>query len=878
MAVEKVNIASLSINFDDVIKESARYKTQIDELKKAQKELDTTTTQGQQAYVKNAAELKNLSKAYRDNQTFAASLEEVNKDLTRALDIENKSTQELRDSRRNLNQISKQIKGDSEEEIELRRKLNTAIDQQTEALREQSSEFNASKDGIGEYEQGITAALEDLNLFNGGLGGFIQRSQEAGGATQLVNRSLKGLVVGLGNATKAALAFIATPIGAVLALIAGAFLLVQNAMNRSEESTNKIRKAVSGVTGIFQKLLKVLQPLGDFLIDGIVKGFELAEIAIFQAMENLAKALEFLGFDEQAESLRNFTKEVGESVAQSKALTAAEIELDKARRVARKTQLDFQKDAERLRQMRDNENLSIRERIQANEDLGAVLREQLKEELRIAETALRVANLRIQAEGETSEALDAQAEALTEIADIQERITSQESEQLTNRVSLQREAADKLREIQDAAIQKQQEQLDLFIAQQGLRAKTLAEQLEIERETARQSIEIEKAKLEAKKISQEEYNAAIINIQNELLQKQSELAVDNARRDLESYLQNNQSKIDSERYLSEQIFEEERSRLERLAEQRREFEAKRLEEGVISQQTYNDRINEINEENRIANAELEAEREEARKEKEAEDYENKLIIAEEQFQNEFAIRQSRLEESRQLELANAESTGADKSLINKKYTEFEKGLSRDLALFKAEQNSVVLGGIKNLFGESSALGKAFAIAEITTDTFTNASKAFTQAAVFASNPITLPLATNATIQGGIIIATGAAQAAKVAGVKFAQGGILRGRSHAQGGINTPYGELEGGEAVINKRSTQRFAPLLSRINEAEGGRRFANGGILGSTSSPERLLDIDLLSARLAESFVMLPAPVVSVEEINTVERKVNVIENTSSF
>lgn len=875
MAVEKVNIASLSINFDDVIKESARFKTQIDELKKAQKELDTTTEQGQQAYVKNAAELKNLSKAYRDNQTFAASLEEVNKDLTRALEVENKSTQELRDSRRNLNQISKQIKGDSEEEIELRRKLNTAIDQQTEALREQSSEFNASKDGIGEYEQGITAALEDLNLFNGGLGGFIERSQEAGGATQLVNQSLKGLVVGLGNATKAALAFIATPIGVVIAAIAAGFLLVQNAMNRSEESTNKIRKAVSGVTGIFQKLLKVLEPVGDFLIDGIVKGFELAELAIFQAMENLAKALSFLGFDEQAESLRNFTKEVAQSVAQSKELADAEIALEKAQRVARKTQLEFQKDAERLRQIRDNENLSIRERIQANEELGKVLEQQLNEELRIAETALRVANLRIASEGETSEALDAQSQALTEIADIQERITSQESEQLTNRVSLQREAADKLREIQDAAIQKQQEQLDLFIAQQGLRAKTLAEQLEIEREISRQSIEIKKAELEAKKISQEVYNAEILNIQNELLQKQSELAVENARRELEIYLQTNESKIDSERYLSEQIFEEERSRLERLAEQRREFEAKRLEEGVISQQTYNDRINEINEENRLANAELEAEREEARREKEATDFENRLELLQEQGAQEFEIASQLLEADRAAELKAAEKTGADVALINAKYSERQKNLDRSVIDQKLNGFSTVLGSFKDVIGEQTAVGKAAAIAETTITTYQSAVSSYNS---LAGIPIVGPALGFAA--AALAVASGIANVSKIASTstQFAQGGILRGASHAQGGIKTPYGELEGGEAVINKRSTQRFAPLLSRINEAEGGRRFANGGILGSTSSPERLLDIDLLSQRLAESFVMLPAPVVSVEEINTVDRKVNVIENTSSF
>jgi len=62
---------------------------------------------------------------------------------------------------------------------------------------------------------------------------------------------------------------------------------------------------------------------------------------------------------------------------------------------------------------------------------------------------------------------------------------------------------------------------------------------------------------------------------------------------------------------------------------------------------------------------------------------------------------------------------------------------------------------------------------------------------------------------------------------FNSGGILYGPSHAGGGIPTKFGELEGGEAVINKRSTAMHAGLLSRINQSGGGSSFADGGVLG---------------------------------------------------
>ena len=71
------------------------------------------------------------------------------------------------------------------------------------------------------------------------------------------------------------------------------------------------------------------------------------------------------------------------------------------------------------------------------------------------------------------------------------------------------------------------------------------------------------------------------------------------------------------------------------------------------------------------------------------------------------------------------------------------------------------------------------------------------------------------------------------GKKFANGGMVHGASHANGGVKFAVGgrvnELEGGEAVINKRSTAMFRNELSSMNEQGGGVKFADGGL---TSSP----------------------------------------------
>jgi len=69
---------------------------------------------------------------------------------------------------------------------------------------------------------------------------------------------------------------------------------------------------------------------------------------------------------------------------------------------------------------------------------------------------------------------------------------------------------------------------------------------------------------------------------------------------------------------------------------------------------------------------------------------------------------------------------------------------------------------------------------------------------------------------------------------FANGGMVQGKSHAQGGEKFAVGgrvvELEGGEAVINKRSTAMFSKQLSAMNSAGGGVKFADGGLLNQPS------------------------------------------------
>ena len=96
-----------------------------------------------------------------------------------------------------------------------------------------------------------------------------------------------------------------------------------------------------------------------------------------------------------------------------------------------------------------------------------------------------------------------------------------------------------------------------------------------------------------------------------------------------------------------------------------------------------------------------------------------------------------------------------------------------------------------------------------------------------------------------------------------------------GGIDLGYNqEGEGGEAIMNKRSTAMFAPLLSSLNVMGGGDSFNGMG----TQAPQSLIDYDVLAGKISQANRSLPAPRVAVDEINTTQNSVSVIESKANF
>lgn len=122
-------------------------------------------------------------------------------------------------------------------------------------------------------------------------------------------------------------------------------------------------------------------------------------------------------------------------------------------------------------------------------------------------------------------------------------------------------------------------------------------------------------------------------------------------------------------------------------------------------------------------------------------------------------------------------------------------------------------------------------------------------------------------------ATGTAQVAAAAATplpKAGKGMLITGPSHAQGGTLI---EAEGGEAIINKRATSRYLPILSRINQSTGGiPLYGSGGIVGQSQ-----IDAAQQSASFGDQLSKMKM-YVAVTDINDGQNKYAEVEQLREF
>lgn len=175
-----------------------------------------------------------------------------------------------------------------------------------------------------------------------------------------------------------------------------------------------------------------------------------------------------------------------------------------------------------------------------------------------------------------------------------------------------------------------------------------------------------------------------------------------------------------------------------------------------------------------------------------------------------------------------------------------------------------LGGMMEAFGEKNktltALSKVLALAQIAIASGVAIAEGVKQA---QSVPFPKNIAAIATTVA-TILANITSAIKTVKGAKMATGGVVSGQG--TGTSDQVPIQASNGESVMTAAATSMFSPALSALNQL-------GGGVPIVVQSPAQQQGEEFLAAAVAKGMRLAPRPVVTVEEINRVQKRVDVIE-----
>tara|TARA_Y100001938_G_C8080860_1_gene428963 strand:- start:42 stop:1586 length:1545 start_codon:yes stop_codon:yes gene_type:complete len=191
----------------------------------------------------------------------------------------------------------------------------------------------------------------------------------------------------------------------------------------------------------------ILSDMIDFTSKGIVKDFfkdfEKGVPVLKRTVEsifNMSSKLKGLKAGFQIfNNIFGFTDRIKDAKDLADQIVNLRNEVDLAEAQQRLLQFTYQKEAEIQRQIRDDIRKTPEERFKANEKLGQILQNQLAEEKKVVDKRLELAELLLSTDEENVQFQVNKTNVLADLADLQERITGQESEQKVNEATLEQE-------------------------------------------------------------------------------------------------------------------------------------------------------------------------------------------------------------------------------------------------------------------------------------------------------------------------------------------------------------------------------------------------------------------------------------------------------
>lgn len=693
-------------------------------------------------------------------------------------------------------------------------KLVTETKEISDRLKDMEKAVGDNRRNVGNYAESIQEAMSS--------------TQGLSGATAAMATSLSGGVniLKVFNATLKA-----NPILAVVSVILVLVSTVEKLMKRNSEMAANLKAAFAPFEVIFSRILDGVTEL----LGGVAKAFE-------WITEKIVNLLSSIGL---------ITEETTKAANAAKALTKQELAIYEAETDNLVTLSAMRRELEAQRTIVGDQLKTAEERNLAAQKAIAISKQMEKAEIDVLQQKYN--QIKAQNELSYTSKEDRRAE-MQALADLQAR----QADYIGQRKELENQASGIVK-TQIAANAAAYKAAEAAKAQAAIKAA--------------QDAENQKRALQAETIKQMETALTALN----LSMQAKELENDTIGTKLEN----------------EKAYVEESLKLEKY----------RLEQGLISKQEYANKEAEFN----LGIQQLEMQRKEEQdalmREREAMDAANLHELKMAEVTNEFDMRQMQLDAQYAQEMAAAEKIGADTALIQAKYEKAKEANTKARVNAELTMTAGLAGQMSTLLGEQSAIGKSFAVVQATINTYLGATKALATKGILG------------IAEAAVIIAFGMKQVATIAKQKdpdtkintsvkkYAKGGQIYGRSHAQGGVtfrgdNGQVFEAEGGENVyIMKKTASAEINALSALNEAHGGNsfgtsglyKFADGGMVAGLSEANRVVkqaesmklsseSINQLAGVVIDAVMSMPNPVVSVQDINSGQNDVSVVQGLATY
>ena len=551
-------------------------------------------------------------------------------------------------------------------------------------------------------------------------------------------------------------------------------------------------QAATGVKDVVGKVKEAGKAVSDTIGEAIKRGQRIEEIGVKLASSEAdfvkqSEALK-LEFAEQNQIARDTSKTISE------------------REAAAKKSIEIQKQINKLVTERNNLEIERMELQQQSNDTSDAERADLERK--------KAENNKAKAEQIQSEI--AQTKVLNSIN--------------KDREAKNKEALDKARKRLEEELKWQKEAIEDYVKTNSAVAKSMQERLDIEEKGMRDRLAILETEKTKGLIKQRDYEKQKKEIERDFLKIKAELTIEAVQKEAEQYEMLNADKFDTEEALQEAIYQKKVEALEKekmLKQEARDWDYNAEEEHQEKLQElkadYQGKLQELKVKQEKEDENNRNVQKEAEKAQRDFDFADKLMTLQEQGAAEWEIQAEQLKQRHEKEREELDESLDNNKISHEMYYNqlnllIRKQAKEELDLKKKTEESKlaltqsVLGQIKGMTGEHTALSKAAAIAEATINTYLGVSKAISQG---------MPMG---AVTAAITLAAGMANVQKIVSTetdKYEAGGLIVGKSHASGGVPfTVAGrggfEAEGGEYIINKRATAMYFPVLEAINKSAG--------------------------------------------------------------